>query len=180
MSTPILRWLLFLTSYAPLPIVVAVRTWLANPVLAMLWIALSIALAVEAWASFQLLRGSGSSDLVLEDVQPQREAFTTYLLGYVLPFVLIDLNDSSAVSGAVAFVFILGLAAVRSNLVYLNPLLALAGFRLYAVSARLVPGPERAINLLLLAKESHLGRGDRLLVGGEDPDVRIALSGPRR
>lgn len=174
MSAPLLRALLFLTSYAPLPVVLAARIWSTDILGSLFLVALAVLLVALAARSFTLLAGSGTSELVIDEVQPQREAFTTYLLGYVLPFVLIDINDSSAVMGAAAFVVILGLATIRSNLVYLNPLLALAGYRLYSVSGLQMPGPKTPVHLLLLAREAHVAHGDRFVVGGEDADVRVA------
>jgi hypothetical protein len=168
--------LLFISSYAPLPLVIAARVWSVDVASSLLWLALSGTLAALAVAAFQLLANSGTSEFTLDEVEPQREAFATYLLGYVLPFVLIDLSDSSAVTAALVFVLILGLVSVRSNLVYLNPLLALAGYRLYAISAVQSPGSTKPIRMLLLSREAHVSRGDRFVVGGEDADVRVARS----
>jgi hypothetical protein len=175
-STPLLRTLLFISSFAPLPVVLAARLFGSNYELSLLWLAAAVALTILAAAAFRLLSRSGTSEFTLQDVEPQREAFATYLLGYVLPFVLIDLDDRSAVTAALVFVLILGLVSVRSNLIYLNPLLALAGYRLYAVSAIQSPGPKEPIRILLLSREPHITRGDRFVVGGEDADVRVARS----
>jgi hypothetical protein len=141
--------------------------------LAILLLALSAALAVEAVAAYLLLSSGNDDSFTVWTAEPQREAYTTYLLGYLLPVILVDLNDSSAVIAVIVFVALLGLVYVRSNLVYLNPLLALAGFRLFTATGCLDLGPSRPVSMLVLARRRHLPRGERLLVTGSEPDIRF-------
>jgi len=173
MSTPLLRSLLFLSSYAPATFVVAVRIAFTDLHGAAGLFAVALVLVLAAVLAFRLLATGTRSRVTVLSVEPLREVFTGHLLGYVLPFILIDLDDSSAVAASLAFVAILGLVYVRSNLLYLNPLLALAGFRLYSIWAVQEPGPREPLSFLVIGRIPHLARGAALVATGQDAAVRF-------
>ncbi len=87
--------------------------------------------------------------------------------------ILVDLNDSSAVTAVIAFLVLLGIIFVRSNLVYLNPLLALAGYRLFAVVGTLQTIKSGSTSLLVLTRAPHIAKGDQLALSGADPMFRF-------
>jgi hypothetical protein len=141
--------------------------------LAMLLALLTAALLVLAGTAYAILSTGFDDDMRVVSAEHQREAYTSYLLGYLLPVILVDLSDSSAVTAVLVFLVFLGLIFVRSNLVYLNPLLALAGFRLFAVSGTLATAPKDRTSVLVLTRVAHLARGDCLALRGADPVFRF-------
>ena len=179
MTTPIVRFALFLSSYAPATLLVAVRVASSDWTLALALLALTVMLVVVAALAYRILSVGNEDGFSIRSADAQREAFTSYLLGYLLPVILVDLNDTSAVTAVALFLILLGVIFVRSNLIYLNPLLALAGFRLFACVGVLDSVASQETTLLVLAKAPHLGSGDYVDLTGADPVFRFGKVSPR-
>lgn len=69
----------------------------------------------------------------LLDVENRDPDVAAYAATYLLPFLTIFSGDWQDVTSLVAFIGILGVIYVRSRLIYVNPMLALMGFRLWRV-----------------------------------------------
>jgi hypothetical protein len=179
LTTPVVRFALFLSSYAPASFLVAVRVASADSLLALELVALTALFVLVAALAFRILSTGNDDGFSIRTADPQREAFTAYLLGYLLPVILVDLNDTSAVTAVVLFLILLGIIFVRSNLIYLNPLLALAGYRLFACVGVLDSVETQESTLLVLAKAPHLGSGDHIDLTGADPVFRFGKVSPR-
>ena len=173
MATPIVRFALFLSSYAPATLIVALRIGTADAWLTVKLLALTGLLVAAAALAFRVLSTGNADGFAIESAEAQREAFTSYLLGYLLPVILVDLRDSSAVTAVVAFLILLGVIFVRSNLIYLNPLLALAGYRLFSCVGILDTVASESSRLLVLARTPHLAKGHNLTLTGADPVFRF-------
>lgn len=173
MATPVVRFSLFLSSYAPASFILALRYASTDPGLAIRLVALTTALSISAALAFRILSQGNEDQMTVITADQQREAFTSYLLGYLLPVILVDLSDTSAVTAVMVFLLILGIVFVRSNLVYLNPLLALAGYRLFAVTGTLSSIETERTSLLILTKAPHLATNYQVALSGADPVFRF-------
>ena len=174
MATSAVRGALFLSSYAPATLILAIRYAGSDVCRALLLVALTVALLVVAAAAYTILSTGSEDDLRVLYAEQQREAFTSYLLGYLLPVILVDLSDTSAVTAVVVFLLFLGLVFIRSNLTYLNPLLALAGFRLFSITGTLATTPNGLTSLLVLTRDANVVRGNRVALRGADHVFRFA------
>jgi hypothetical protein len=175
MLTELARYLLFGTSFSPALFLLGVRFVDRDVGICLVLLAGSLLLAALAWPALRLLQQGPIFDDTIVTVEPLRESLTSYAMGYLLPFVLVDLDDRLAVTAAAIFVTIVAVMYVRANLVYLNPLLALAGYRLWQVTVRQTPGPERAIPQLLLTRMGHVAVGDRIQTRAGDAHVRVTV-----
>jgi hypothetical protein len=124
--------LLFLSSYAPLFALLAIRfqpQWL--------WICCSILAALGVFSLLLLLwldTRSEPGPHVLVTVQDAGGEAASYLAGYLLPFLV---APSPSVRDAIAYLgFLLVAAAInlRSAMVQVNPLLYVFGYRILAVA----------------------------------------------
>ena len=173
MATPFIRFVLFVSSYWPALLILAIRYWGSDPSLAVELGVLASLLFVFAGACFVSLRGGRVDDLTIITADCQREVFSSYLLGYLLPVILVDLRDSSAVTAVLVFLLMLGLVVVRSNFIYANPILGLMGYRVYHVTGNLRTAPAETVAMVLLVRKSVLSERDVIAVRGSDPAFRF-------
>jgi len=152
-TTTVARVLLFLSSYAPLAWLLAVREVGEDNAAAVVLVALGLAGVPALLAARRLIRSGTSFNLSVSHAEPLRESSAAYLATYVLPFLLIDLSDSKAVIAAGLFVLIIGVIYVRSRLIYLNPMVALAGYVLWRLDGTLNPGAN-PVSLLVVSRLS--------------------------
>jgi hypothetical protein len=97
-----------------------------------------------------------------------------FITGYLLPVSLIDGSDTSVVIvNAGAFMFLL-FVAVRTHLVYFNPLLALFGWHLYDIETRPVGAQTAGEYLTILVNEAQLRDGTTLDVFGTAGSIELA------
>lgn len=125
-------WILYLSSYCPLFLIVAIRNLDDRAVVAaMVGLALASSLMLLA-----VIRGRGRinpQQLTVEVLAARGTDVAAYVTTYLIPFVF----DSAAtprdwVSLAIVMA-VVGVVYVRSRLIYVNPLLGIAGYRVYEV-----------------------------------------------
>ncbi len=173
MATPIIRFVLFLSSYWPAVLILAIRYAGTDPDLALKLGVLAGALVIFAILCFAGLRHGNEDDLTIGTAECQREVFSSYLLGYLLPVILVDLRDSSAVTAVLVFLLMLGLVVVRSNFLYANPILGLMGYRVYHVTGSLKTAPNETVAMVLLLRRPVLAERGQVVVRGSDPVFRF-------
>lgn len=123
------RTMLFLSSYAPLFTILAIRNWddryaayglLVLTVISMGWLLLFLRRALGlARVSIEITRAtSRDGDIV------------SYIVSYLLPFLAIDFSRLADVASLAVLLVVIALLYVHSNLIYVNPLLAALGYHL--------------------------------------------------
>lgn len=155
-------FMLFLSSYSPAFLILAVRS--VNHSWALFWI--SIALTVLSAGTFLLFirvaRRGGPFRATVESVEPHDGDLAAYVATYLLPFIVVFGATVQDVIALGLFLFFIGLLWVNSRAIYLNPLLALIGYHIYVVQVR--PVGTSATDALprnfLLSRKSHLQKGD--------------------
>lgn len=63
----------------------------------------------------------------------RNDAITNYILVYIFPFVLLDFNDSFNWIVFISLFFLIGIIQVRSNHLFVNPVIGIAGYNIYEV-----------------------------------------------
>ena len=127
------RIALFLSSYSPLFGLLAwtnrsyPRTWLALASLA----GASVVALVIVLAGY---RSEHGAQLVVTRSVPKDGDVMAYVATYLVPFFALHLNltDDRVVLGV--FLVVLGVVYVNSNMLFVNPLLSLAGFHTFEVT----------------------------------------------
>ena len=130
------RVLLFLSSYAPLFLILAMRGWTENRPIAValggLAVLSVIALILFLHYAFRLQ----SAPLLVTSVKSRDGDVMSYIVTYLLPFLAIKLNDMKDVSSLGLLLIVVGILYVNSNLIHTNPILSLLGYHLFEIEDR--------------------------------------------
>ena len=138
------KWLLFISSYAPLYVLLAINNFhfdctpvtyfkgvFENVQQLTFWIVITVlfVISIISVSYFELI--SMNNRKTLKKLKPSNESVLSYLITYVIPLTKMDINSvNSLLVNALLFLMI-GIVYVKSDLVYLNILLILLGFRVY-------------------------------------------------
>jgi len=115
---------------------------------------------------------------LVEDVEPRDGDLAAYVATYLLPFVVVFGVTIQDVIALALFLIFIGALWINSRMIYLNPLLALAGYHVYLV--RLRPVGVAATDSLplsfLLSHARDLRAGDEVRPDRIGPGVLIDLN----
>jgi hypothetical protein len=168
------RAVFFLSAFLPVLPLIAFRTWQKNEALAIACLILAGVIAVLTVGLMGLLRSGTCRSVTVASATTRAESVVGFITGYLLPASLIDGSDTSVVIvNFGAFVFLL-LVAVRTHLVYFNPLLALFGWHLHEVETRPAGDKGVAEHLTLLVNQAQLAGGTSLDVFGTAGSLELA------
>lgn len=138
------KWLLFISSYAPLYLLLAVNNYkfdntpfdnykkiLENAQQLTFWIII-IALFMISVLSVSYFRFiSLNSKTKISGLTPLNQSVLNYFITYVIPLTNMNINSvNSLIVNALLFL-IIGIVYVKSDFVYLNILLIILGFTIY-------------------------------------------------
>lgn len=132
---PLVSLVLFLSAYSPLMVILVIKnidlsvSWLLlNPVSS--WILLSIAIV----SSFITLRAVKEVDnglpVVITKAANKSGDMFGYTIPYMLSFIRVDLGDWQIILSLIIFLSVLFVMAYRTQTVFINPILAMAGYLL--------------------------------------------------
>ena len=135
MTNVFVRCMLFLSSYFPLTLIFGILIldkhiyWasgiLAIGILSLAVMALYFRISTHTLTAFQ--------DKVT-DFQRRDGDVMGYIASYLIPFVTFPLANIQQTAALLVFVAILLVVYVNSNMIYINPVLNLAGYHLYEVN----------------------------------------------
>lgn len=154
---------LFLSSYAPAFVILAVRAYGRSEL--MFWAAIGLLLvSVAAFLLFlNVVRRGSPFRAEVEEVEPRDADMAAYVATYLLPFLTVTGANAQDVAALGLFLFFIGVLWVGSGLIYLNPLLSLAKVHIYVVTVRPVSDPssqaDRLPRSFLMSREVDLRAG---------------------
>jgi hypothetical protein len=162
-------FLLFLSSYAPAFVILAVRAYGRSCV--MFWAAIGLlALSVVVFAVFIRFTERGPSPFraTIDELEPRNPEMAAYVATYLLPFLTVTGANAQDVIALVLFLFFIGVLWVSSGMLYLNPLLRLVGVHIYVTRVRPNSDALTRADLMppcfLMSREPELRIGDELSV----------------
>ncbi len=121
------RVALFLSSYAPLFALLAYKnrrsesTWLALGAIAVLSL---LALLVVMLSK----RGEHGASITIKHSRPKDGDVLAYTATYLVPFLGVDLTKVEGIIVLAGFLLVLGIVYVNSDMLFVNPVLSLAGY----------------------------------------------------
>jgi hypothetical protein len=151
MTQGIIRYILFLLAYAPIYIIVALKTVdnqtldksgqsitkyqiLLNNIFPISLIIFTIILILyfKLYSKFNL-KPKGNPLFTIKSIKSQHKEYITYLGTYILPFISLETNT---VFDVIAFIFMfltIGFIFSKTTLIYTNPTLAFFGYDIYEI-----------------------------------------------
>lgn len=172
---------LFLSSYAPAFLILAVRSYHHSTILCVSALTIAIVSATAFLLFIWLARQGGPFRAEVEDVEPRDGDLAAYVATYLLPFVVVFGATAQDVIALALFLLFIGVLWINSRMLYLNPLLALVGYHVYVVRLRPIGADaEHAIpRSFLLSPIRDLRAGDEVRPDRISTGVLIDLSPAR-
>jgi hypothetical protein len=162
-----MRILLFLSSYAPLFVILGIRNSFGYQVI-------SIALYVVAGISILALLGYlavvrrlAPHSIVASQSSAKDGEAMSYVVTYLLPFLGLDSTSRADQISLGVFLLVLAVLYISSNLIHMNPTLSFLGFRILEVDTE---GGKRSI---LLTRRSYIRPGTSIEVVSLDDSILL-------
>jgi hypothetical protein len=128
------RILLFISAFTPLFVIWALRVWPSPG--AVIFVLLGVIGAIGAGAVIFVTHSDEGQPTQIDSVEERQSDVAAYLVTYLIPFVTAPVQTVQDWLAVTVFVSLLLVLYVTSDLISINPLLALAGLTLYRVKLR--------------------------------------------
>lgn len=139
-----LKFRLAISALVPAALIVAIRVWTWE---GWVWSAVLVAAAVIATVSLaSFVRARGTTNPQPQNVvsvDDESDNAPALILTYLFPFLFLTVSDWRDAAAYVVFALVLLLLIVRTDIWKANPLLLIAGYRIYSVEF-----PSRELSLL--------------------------------
>jgi hypothetical protein len=169
---PRFAFLLFLSSYSPAFLIIAIRSFQHSWTLFWVSIAMCVGSAVAFLIFLTVVRRGAPILVTVQSVEPRSSELAAYVATYLLPFVLVPSATLQDVLGLAVFIVFIGILWVNSGMLYLNPLLALCRFRLYVATVRASGGSDLPRSFLI-TRHVDLAVGEKMRLDRVMPGVLI-------
>lgn len=147
------KWLLFLSSYIPLYLILIIKhrnitftvpdlnvTVLSPlvgreiPYVSLFWLLLIVVSGSFLYLVLQLRQSKGGERFAnIDSCRTRNDLVTNYILVYIFPFVVLDYTQTTNWLAFIIFFSVIGIIQVRSNHLYVNPVLAIFNYDIYEV-----------------------------------------------
>ena len=127
---------LFLSAYLPLFLILAIKNWYDVTATSILFI---VCLYSFVWFLIIWIRKKETTDLFnVVRVENKSKDALTYLVPYIISFISFDMTKWQDLTALFILLVLLFAVYVNSDLLYINPLLALFSYQIYQVEVRKV------------------------------------------
>lgn len=133
MPSLLVRLLLFLSSYAPLFVITGLQWHAKIGKWSILLFSVAGISIVALWIFFLLSRRIAVVPIEIESARSLNAEALNYVATYIFPFLDSRPDDPLYAVGLVVLYGMLGIIYVNSNMIHINPLLNLVGYRLIEI-----------------------------------------------
>jgi hypothetical protein len=127
------RLILFLSSYAPLFVIIALRAWRDSRHLAVGIAIVAILSVIVLFVFLRTARKLSAEKVGISSISSRDGDAMSYIVTYLLPFLAVTLSDPTDVVSLCIVLFVIGLLYVNSNMIYTNPVLNVVGYHIFQV-----------------------------------------------
>jgi hypothetical protein len=127
------RLILFLSSYAPLFLIIALRGWHESRSLALGLVTVAVISVVVLFVFLRNAQKLAQDKIQISSVASRDGDAMSYIVTYLLPFLAVKLNDLTDIASLGIVLFVIGLLYVNSNMIYTNPVLNIAGYHIFEI-----------------------------------------------
>lgn len=133
------KYLLFIASFSPVWIIVSISHILDNHdqlysqigvVISLIIVAISVILTTEKFAS--LRNSSNAKTLTVDTSQEIKVEYIPYIVSCLVP-LLIVIHGPGSLFAVIATMVIIGIFYVKTRMILTNPIIILAGYRMYEI-----------------------------------------------
>lgn len=129
------RILLFLSSYAPLLVILGIRDSFGHPAVSYALFVVA-AVSVAGLAAYLAVARRLAPNLVTVQASSTRDGEAmSYIVTYLLPFLGLDSERPADQISLAVFLLVLAVLYVSSNLIHMNPMLNLFRYRILEIDA---------------------------------------------
>jgi hypothetical protein len=166
MATAFIRWMLFISSFFPLTVIFGILFATQEPILAGAVVLVGLlGLTITLIYVFGFSRRVAPIQGKIVERQEKGSDVMGYIAGYIVPFATFPLSGWQQIAAFLVFVFVLGIVYVNSEMIRVNPILNLLGYRLYEVK---VENGEDSVSLIT---RRRVKRGDLIRVVDVGPGI---------
>lgn len=166
MPSLLTRLLLFLSSYFPLAVILAILFFEKNVWLAVAFLVAGSIGVIGLMIYLSIAQRISPIQVTVKGYQRKDSEAMSYILSYLIPFVVTPSDEwHKAVSLGLFFV-VLGLVYVNTNMTHVNPMLNIFGYRIYEASLE-----DGSIHALITKR--RIKRGHTVSVIEVDDDVLL-------
>ena len=147
------RVVLFLSSYTPLFLIMAVKYAPAHRYFALSMILLAVISIVLLLFYLKQSASLAVDHVVVEKISGKDTEAMSYIVTYLIPFLDIKLDEISSAVSLLLLFLVVGILYVHSNLIYINPTLNLLRYHLFEIEI------EGGMSSALLSRRRFVERG---------------------
>lgn len=133
MPNVVTRIVLFLSSYAPLFGVFAVKQYPHSHRAAYVFAGLGLGSLLVFFIFMKTANTLAATEITVSEHVARDGDSMSYIVTYLVPFLDIHFDEFSNVVGLLIIFLVLGVLYVNSNLIYTNPVLNIIGFHIFDV-----------------------------------------------
>jgi hypothetical protein len=127
------RVVLFLSSYAPLFLIIAVRGWGDGRYLAGGLALLALLSVVVLFVFLSSAQKLAADKIKVDSVVSRDGDAMSYIVTYLLPFLGVKLSDPTDAASLGIVLLVIAILYVNSNMIYTNPVLNIAGYHVFEI-----------------------------------------------
>lgn len=149
------KLLFFLSSYVPLFLLLSIELRTVGPIwfdgirvpfsaiaveipvsgITLFLVLFSIVLSLLLWGVVRYHSGHKTTNKRLDRYQQRNELLSTYLLVYIFAFAALDFTTTSGWAIFILFFMMLSAIQLNSEMLHINPILGIIGYRVYEVTS---------------------------------------------
>lgn len=158
-----LKWVLFLTAYYPLFLIIAIKNTHINNLLPIFWntfispIFIVAVLGLFLYILLQIFlftqKRATKKEIKIENVKDLSNESLSYILTYLIAFLQINLTTPNDIICILILLFIIGVIYTGSNLIHVNPILYLLGYTIYEAEAS-TSSVDKKVPVIIIANSS--------------------------
>jgi drug/metabolite transporter (DMT)-like permease len=150
------RLILFLSSYAPLFLIITMRGWRDNRHLAVGLAIVAVLSVIVLFTFLHIVQKLSSGKVSVSSVISRDGDAMSYIVTYLLPFLAVKLNDPTDVLSLGIVLFVIGLLYVNSNMIHTNPVLNIVGYHIFEIE------DSNGKTTALICKRSYIRTGSEI------------------
>jgi hypothetical protein len=152
------RLVLFLSSYAPLDLILAIRLYHEYRTASLVLLAIAVVSAAALFVCVRFSLKLSSHPLLAAEARSKDGDTMSYIVTYILPFLDAPSGDVSKALSLMILLAVIGILYVNSNMIYTNPLLNLVGYHVFEVET------DTGKVSMLVTKRQYVARGSAMSV----------------